>query len=291
MVTWGQAVFLAMLQGCFELFPVSSLGHTVLVPVILGWGPVQKEPTFLPFVVLLHLGTTVALLWFYRDHWAGIVRAFVGSAFRGKLSHTPDEHLAWMLFFGTIPAGVIGAVLEHPIKQLFATPIVAASFLIVNGGIMLLGERLRRRSMGGSFQFDASEPEGQRGIEDLTWRDAMAVGSAQALALIPGISRSGSTMCAGLLINMRHEEAATFTFLLATPIIAAAGLLEVPTLFTAGGQVIAMSLVGGLLAAVTAYLSVRFLTRYFEFGRLDPFAYYCIIAGVGALVYILATGV
>lgn len=290
MLTWVQAIFLALLQGFSELFPVSSLGHSVLLPVFLGWGSVQRSTTFVPFVVLLHLGTAAALVWFYRDRWVGVIGAFVISAVRGRLSHTPDEHLAWMLFFGTIPAGIIGAVLEHPLKQLFATPLIAAIFLIVNGGIMLLSERLRSRREGAGLQFRGDEPDGTRGIKDLTWRDAIKVGSAQALALIPGISRSGTTMCAGLLINMRHEEAANYTFMLAAPIIAAAGLLEVPTLVTSGGNILSIALVGGVLAAAAAYVSVRFLTRYFQFGRLDPFAYYCIALGIVGVVFVVVHG-
>jgi len=290
-LTWGQAVLLAVLQGFSELFPISSLGHSVILPALLGWGNVQKHDTFVPFLTLLHLGTAAALGVFYRDRWARVIGAFVTSATRGRLSHTPDEHLAWMLFFGTIPAGVLGATLESTIKGLFATPVIAAIFLAVNGVIMLFGERLRGRQGGaGGLQVRPDEPEGRRGVADLTWREATMVGAAQALALIPGISRSGVTMCAGLLINMRHEEAANYTFMLATPIIAAAGVLEVPTLFSYGPTVIQQALVGGVLAAITAYISVRFLTRYFHTGRLDPFAYYCIVAGLASLAYILAHG-
>ena len=291
MLTWAQAVFLALLQGFSELFPVSSLGHSVLLPSILGFGAVQQSPDFVPFVVVLHLGTAAALVWFYRDRWIGVGRAFALSALRGRLARTSDEHLAWMLFFGTIPAGVLGAVLEQPLKQLFATPLVAAVFLVVNGGIMLVSERLRGRRGGRGLTFRGDEPDGARGIKDLTWRDAIVVGSAQALALIPGISRSGATMCAGLLIDMGHEDAANFTFMLATPLIAAAGLLELPQLALAQGDVLAMAVVGGILAALAAYISVRFLTRYFQFGRLDPFAYYCILLGVFGVAFIMAHGV
>lgn len=281
MLTWGQAIFLALLQGISELFPVSSLGHSVILPAIFGWGELERNEAFVPFVVLLHLGTAAALALFYWQDWVRVVRAFAISAVRGRLMHTPDEHLAWMLFFGTIPAGVLGAVFENPLKTLFATPLIASALLVVNGGIMLLGERLRRgQDKAGALTFRAEEPEGKRSIADLSWRDAVAVGSAQALALFPGISRSGVTMCAGLLINMRHDEAARYTFMLATPLIAAAGLLEVPTLFAHGAPALAVYLVGGVLSGVTAYLSVRFLTRYFRFGRLDPFAYYCVAVGL-----------
>ncbi len=293
MLTWGQAIVLAILQGFSELFPISSLGHSVLLPYFLGWGNVQRSPTFVPFLVVLHLGTAAALLVFYRDRWGGVIGAFVASALRGRLARTPEEHLAWMLFFGTIPAAVLGAIFESPLKTLFATPLVAAIFLIVNGILMLLSERLRRqqeRGGGAAWSLTAAEPEGRRSIKDLSWRDATAIGFAQSLALIPGISRSGATICAGLLVNLRHEEAANYAFMLATPIIAAAGLAETPSLFGAASGIGAMAVVGGLLAAVTAYLSVRFLTRYFRFGRLDPFAYYCILIGLAGLLFVVIHG-
>lgn len=298
MLTWPQSAFLAVLQGFAELFPISSLGHTVILPALLGWGPVQRDPTFVPFVVLLHIATAAALLLFYKEEWIRVVRAFVTSAIRGRLSHTSDEQLAWMLFFGTLPTALLGFLLESTVKQLFATPFVAALFLAVNGIVMLVTERIRRRSQAETtvpaLREVADEKEGRpvsalsrRGIQDLGWRDAVIVGSTQSLALIPGISRSGVTMCAGLLVGMHHDEAAHYAFMLATPIIAAAGILEVPALFGAGGELLAMALVGAALAGVTAYLSVRYLTRYFRVGRLDPFAYYCLAAGLASLVYVV----
>ncbi len=287
MLTWGQGVFLAILQGIAELFPVSSLGHTVIIPALLGWGAVQRDPTFVPFVVLLHLGTAGALLWFYRAQWAGVVEAFIRSAVRGRLSHSPEEHLAWILFFGTVPAGVLGFLFEKPLKDLFATPTFAAVFLAINGGIMLATEQLRQKAVPAS----TIAAQGRtRGINDLGPRDAFVVGAAQSLALLPGISRSGVTMCAGLLLGMRHDDAAKYTFMLATPIIAAAGVLEIPILVGAGPRALAISVVGGAITALTAYLSVRYLTRYFRFGRLDPFAYYCIVAGVASLLYLTLHG-
>jgi len=320
-VTWAQALLLAALQGITELFPVSSLGHTVILPALLGWGDVQRLPTFLPFVVLLHLATAAALLLFYRAEWAGIVRAFLASAVRGRLAHTPEEHLAWMLFFGTLPAGLLGFLFEAPLKVLFATPLVASALLVVNGGIMLLTERLLRRRPaapagtpattgalaaardGGAGPLPgppgplppggappAGRGPGSRTIQDLAWRGAVLIGAAQALALLPGISRSAVTMCAGLLLGMSHEAAARYAFLLATPVILAAGLLEVPVLFEAGPEQLAIAAAGAVVAGVTAYLSVRFLTRYFRFGSLDPFAYYCLIVGLGSLVYLAAHG-
>lgn len=285
MLTWGQAIFLAVVQGVSELFPVSSLGHTVILPTILGWKGVQQSTDYLPFVVMLHLGTAGALVWFYRKRWTGIIGAFVQSAIRGRLQHTPQEHLAWLLFFGTIPAGIIGAVLEHPLKRLFATPVIAGIFLIVNGIIMLLTERLRQQQLHTTRDAEVAGTGALRRLADLRWVDATWVGMAQALALLPGISRSGVTICAGLLSKLDHEDAANYAFMLATPIILAAGLLEAPQLVVAGGQTLMTAVVGGVLAGVTAYLSVRFLTQYFRVGRLNPFAYYCVVAGVIGIIF------
>ncbi|MCL4543557.1 MAG: undecaprenyl-diphosphate phosphatase [Chloroflexi bacterium] len=290
MLNWGQAIFLAILQGVSELFPVSSLGHTVILPAILGWQGVEKQPTYVPFVVMLHIGTAFALVWFYRDRWVGVVEAFVISAVRGKLQHTPQEHLAWLLFFGTIPAGVIGAVLEHPLKQLFSTPLVAGIFLIVNGAIMLLTERLREQQTHSKRDLNIEGTSLLRRLADLNWRDAVKVGGAQAFALLPGISRSGVTICAGLLSKLDHEDAANYAFMLATPIILAAGLLETPTLIEAGGVTLLKAVAGGIIAAVTAYLSVRFLTRYFRVGRLHPFAYYCVVIGLIGIIFAVVRG-
>ena len=306
MLTWWQGVALAAVQGVTELFPVSSLGHTVVLPALLGWGLVQRAESFVPFVVLLHLATAAVLLVFYRRDWVAVTQAFVRSAVRGRLSHTRDEHLAWLLFFGTLPTGLLGFLLERPLKALFGTPALAAAFLVANGAIMLATEHLRRQTMvraeetdpatspATAFAPSAAAPPpgsfGRRVIQDLTWKDAVVVGGAQSLALLPGISRSGATMCAGLLVGMDHSEAAHYTFMLATPIIAAAGLLEVPVLFTAGPNLLAVGAVGAVVAAVTAYLSVRFLARYFHAGRLDPFAYYCVALGLVTMTFLFTRG-
>jgi undecaprenyl-diphosphatase len=271
-----QALWLAVLQGFSELFPISSIGQTVLVPKLLGWNIDQQSRTFLPFLVTLHLGTAAALLLFFWRDWLALVSALLRSVMRGKLTSDPDEHLAWMVVFGTIPTGIIGLFLETPLRRLFAAPIVAAVFLIVNGFIMFFGERLRRGA-----------PPSQ-GLDSISWRTAVRIGFVQSAALVPGISRSGTTIVAGLLAGLKHEAAARFSFLLATPIILAAGLLEVPVLLGADGRsMLALALIGGIVAGVTAWLSVKFLMRYFEFGRLDPFAYYCWAFGALSLAILL----
>lgn len=267
-----QALFLGFLQGATELFPVSSLGHAVLVPKLLGWSYNQSDPTFVPFIVLLHLGTALALLLVFRQDWPRLVAAFVRAAARGRLGEDPNEKLAILLFLGTLPAGVLGVLFEHELKRLFANPRFAAIFLLVNAVIMAGGEVLRRRAAR------AARSEAQLG-----YGQAVVIGTSQGLALLPGISRSGTTITAGLLAGLDHESAARFSFLLATPIIFAAGFLEVPVLLGAGSR-LPVFIAGALVASVTAYASTRFLLRYFEGGLLWPFAAYCALLGTVGLV-------
>jgi undecaprenyl-diphosphatase len=272
-----QALVLALLQGVTELFPVSSLGHTVILPSLLHWNVNQSDPTFLAFVVLLHVGTAVALIiYFWRD-WLAIVRAVLKSAIAGQLQGTPDERLGWRLILGTIPVGVVGTVLQKQVQTLFANPRAASVFLIINGLIMFGGERLRRHAI-------AAE-EGRTPLDRLSVRAAVGVGSAQILALLPGISRSGSSMVAGLLANLTHEGAARFAFLLATPVILGAGVLKIPDLFTpAALPHLPTYLLAGVVSGVAAYVSVAYLMRYFRVGRLDPFAIYCAAFGILSLI-------
>lgn len=272
-----QILFLGLLQGITELFPVSSLGHAVVVPALLHWRYNQSSPTFVPFLVLLHLGTATALLILYWRDWVRIVAGFVRAAVRGRVER-PEERLAMLLVVGTVPAGAIGLVLEHPLKALFANPRAAAAFLIVNGAILFGAELLRRRSEARGADRERQESQ-FADVSELSYRAAALVGVSQALALLPGISRSGATIAGGLLAGLRHQEAARFAFLLATPIIGAAGLLEVPNLSTPGVPLGAF-VAGALLAGVAAYVSARFLIRYFRVGRLDPYAAYSAAVGV-----------
>lgn len=272
-----QVLVLALLQGVTELFPVSSLGHTVILPSLLHWNINQSDPTFLPFVVLLHVGTATALvIYFWRD-WLAIVRAVLASAIAGRLRGTPDERLGWRLILATIPVGLVGTLFQKQVQGLFANPKAAAGFLIVNGAILFLGERLRRRAVMGE--------EGRTPLDQLKVRTAVGVGSAQILALFPGISRSGSSIVAGLFANLTHEAAARFSFLLATPVILGAGILKIPDLFTPTALPhLPVYLLGGVAAGAAAYLSVAYLMRYFRVGRLDPFAIYCAAFGILSLI-------
>jgi undecaprenyl-diphosphatase len=280
-MTFTQAFVLALLQGVSELFPVSSLGHTILIPALLQWHNIDRSsPSFLAFVVVLHLGTALALIVFYRRMWLAIVTALVASLIRGRLSDDASERVGWLLVVGTIPVGILGALFEAPVRRLFGSPAPAALFLLINGLVMFVGEALRRRQ-----QIVTERPYAP--IERLTYRQSVFIGFAQSLALLPGISRSGISMVAGLLCGLDHEHAARFSFLLATPVIFAAALLEMPKLFAPGAHLALVQAVGGGIAAgVAAYLSVAFLTRYFRSNDLRPFGWYCTIAG--AIFFILA---
>jgi len=275
-MTFAQAMGIAILQGFSELFPISSLGHTVLIPALLHWNVDLSSPSFLAFVVALHLGTAAALLVFYRREWRGIVPAFVTSIVRGRLSGSREEKLAWLLVVGTIPVGLLGLFFQSEVRVLFGSPIPVTIFLFLNGLLMFVGEALRRRGHGVAAS-------SYRTLDDISFADAVKVGFAQSFALLPGISRSGSSIVAGLLIGLSESEAARYSFMLATPVILAAGLLEIPRLFTPSGHaVLGISVIGGILSALTAYLSVAFLTRYFRTNDLRPFGWYCVIAGAAS---------
>jgi undecaprenyl-diphosphatase len=288
MLSAGLIFFLAILQGASELFPVSSLGHAVVVPPLLHLAFRQSDPAFVPVLTLLHLGTAAALLVLYRRDWWRIVSGFVRAMWRADV-RDPDGRLAILLLVGSIPAAVVGFAFEASLKANFADPRVAAALLIVNAAILLGAEGYRRRderrqrvAAAGAAQHAADDPD-YVGVEGLGLGTALLVGACQVAALFPGISRSGVTMAAGLVAGLRHQEAARFSFLLATPIILGAGLLEVPDL--GPDRPTALLAVGAAAAAgVIAYASARFLLRYLRIGRLDPFAYYCAALGIVGLI-------
>ena len=275
MISYFQAAVIGLLQGVTELFPVSSLGHSVLVPAWLGWTDLvtaqsAQESFYLAFVVALHVATAVALLVYFRRDWVRIISGFFRSIRRRRVE-TSDERMAWLLVLATVPVGVTGLVFEHSLRTLFAKPLACAIFLSLNGLLLLGGEMLRRRSV---------ERAASRQLDELEVRGAAAVGVAQVGALFAGISRSGITMVGGLLQGLDHEDAARFSFLLATPVIFAAGVYKLPDLIgPLGNGVRGQAVLGALVAGVAAYTSVRFLVRFFETRTLMPFAVYCLLAG------------
>jgi undecaprenyl-diphosphatase len=294
-ISYFQAIIIGFLQGVTELFPVSSLGHSVIVPGLLGWHNIvnaqsANESFYLAFLVGLHVATALALLWFFREDWARIIGGFFRSL-RHRRVETSDERLAWLLVVATIPAGIMGLLFEHELRTVFAKPELASILLMVNGAILALGERARRRSEVGALavQHGVNE-EGARRLDTLEYREAGVVGFAQIFALLAGISRSGITMVAGLVRGLDHEDAARFSFLLATPIIFAAGVYKLPDLLGHNGNGIRGQVaVGSVVAAVSAYFSVRFLLRYFQSKNLNPFAWYCLTVGAGTAIYFALT--
>jgi undecaprenyl-diphosphatase len=316
-LTYVESVIVGAFQGFSELFPISSLGHSVLIPALVGgrWARdlsvSAPESPYLAFIVGLHVATAAALLLFFWRDWVLIIRGFF-SSIRLRTVADPYQRLAWLIIIATIPVGLAGLLLEHAFRTTLGKPIPAAAFLVVNGLILLTGERLRRREPatvgaaaaaergGGLTMADVAAERrtpsgdgdglGERSdhrLAGLGLGGATAIGSAQVLALLPGISRSGSTMVAGLFRGLSHEDAARFSFLLATPVILAAGLLKIPDLFgPLGAGIHGQVLVGSLASFATAYLSVRYLTRYFRTRTLTPFAIYSIVLGAGALVWL-----
>lgn len=277
-ISYAQAIILGLLQGFSELFPISSLGHSVILPHLLGWNIHQNDAYFITFLVATHLATALVLLAFFLDDWVRIVTGMWRSLAEREVA--PDNvhgRLGWLLVIGTIPAGLLGLLFEDSLRSVFASGQSAAFFLIANGVMLYGAERLRRRAP----VRETAEGSDSRIAERTSWTGSLGVGAAQALALIPGFSRSGASMGGGLLVGLSNEDAARFSFLLATPIIGAAAVLKLPELFgSEGNGVRGPALVAALCAAVTAYVSVRFLVRYFETNRLTPFAVYCVAAGI-----------
>ena len=276
-ISYLQAIILGALQGIAEPFPISSLGHAVVVPSLLGWNIHQNDDFFLAFLVATHCATALVLFLFFLDDWKRIFHGFVRSLRGQATPRDTDARLAWIIIAGTIPAGILGFALEHKLRTLFASPTTAAIFLTINGILLLAFERLRRRPPRPDDYGGDADPR----IARMSFRQAFAIGTAQAAALIPGISRSGVTMGGGLLVGLSNEDAARYAFLLATPIIGAAGVLKLPELLgSAGNGVRGQALVGAIAAAATTYFAVKFLLRFFETNRLSPFGVYCIVAGL-----------
>ncbi len=323
-LTFAEAIIVGLIQGTTELFPVSSLGHNVLIPAIVGgsWAndlDVSKaESPYLAFIVGLHVATAIGITaYFWRD-WIRIIGGFFSSIARREVS-TPDQKLAWMIVLATIPVGLVGLVFEHTFRVIFAVPTRAALFLVLNGVILFAGERFRTRkskqadeqvlrereeepALVGAARVGGAHSSGQRALRQqeiatavqadrrltsFSYLQAILIGSAQILALLAGISRDGVTIVAGMFRGLSREDAARFAFLLATPVILAAGVLKIPDLLgPLGNGVRPQILAGSIVSGIAAYLSVRFLMKYFQTRTLTPFAVYCLVFGVASLVYL-----
>jgi undecaprenyl-diphosphatase len=352
-MTYPEAMVVGLIQGVTELFPVSSLGHNVLIPALVGgsWAKALNvstpESPYLAFIVGLHVATAIALLiYFWRD-WVRIIRGFFTSI-RDRDISTPDQKLAWMIIVATIPVGLAGLLFEHAFRTLFGKPVLAAVFLVFNGVILFSGGRFRtqksiqadesaarerglaeapvvetlrepaagvaavgvtgsgppgtvipnRRPGHGSHAAAKPDYRAERASElangvrsdnrlsKLDFVQTLIIGSSQVLALLAGISRDGVTMVTGMFRGLAREDAARFAFLLATPVILAAGVLKAPDLVTKGHGIYGPIIAGSVLSGIGAYLSVRFLVRYFQTRTLTPFAIYCVLFGLGSIIYL-----
>ncbi|MFE5283714.1 undecaprenyl-diphosphate phosphatase [Nocardia sp. NPDC056611] len=309
-ISYLESIVVGALQGVSELFPVSSLGHSILLPAWVGgqWADdlsmSAKDSPYLALLVAMHVATALALVIFFRREWVRILRGLWDVALTREI-RTPEARLGVLLVVATIPVGLAGLLLEKIVRNYLGTPVPTSIFLAINGFVLLSAEIMRKREPEPDFVL--AGPTGRRDVsmEDtivlpmtdpdrasdvrlsrLTMRDATLIGSAQIAALFPGISRSGSTIVAGLFKDMRHEDAARFAFLLATPVILAAGVLKTPELFKPENHaILGPAVAGSVVAGVLSYISVKFLTAYFETKTLTPFAVYCLIAGLGSLVW------
>ena len=285
MITIFQAIILGLIQGVTELFPVSSLGNSVILPSIFGWNIHQNDPYFLTFLVATHFATATVLFIFFFNEWKKIFKGMYTS-FLAREIKSDDKYakVGWLLVVATIPAGILGLLLQESLRSFFASAQKAAFFLIINGIILFLAERLRKNAK----QKFVSDEQSDKNISKLKWKQSMGIGIGQALALIPGISRSGVTMAGGLLSGLGNEDAARFSFLLATPVIGAAALLKLPSLFTPSqASIRGAMLAGSISAAIAAYFSVKFLVKYFKTKTLTPFAIYCFFGGILYSIYFL----
>jgi undecaprenyl-diphosphatase len=293
-LSYLEAGVIGAMQGVAELFPVSSLGHSVLLPAVVGgsWAHdlnvSTSESPYLAFIVGLHVATAIALLiYFWRD-WVRVIGGYLTSIARREV-RTSDQRLAWLLILGTIPVGLVGLLSEHWFRTTLAKPVPTACFLIVNGLVLLGAEQLGRRDPALDSEYVDERITGPASDARLSGQKvggAVLIGTAQVLALAPGISRSGVTMVAGMVRGLSREDAARFSFLLATPVIFAAGFLKLKDLFgPLGDGIRGQVLFGSVLSGVGAYLAVRFLTRYLAGRSLRPFAAYCIAAGAASLAW------
>ncbi len=275
MISYPQAIIFGLIQGVTELFPISSLGHSVILPKLFNWNINQKDPFFLTFLVATHAATSIVLFIFFWKDWKRIILGLIRSLRIREIKETDaDAKLGWLLIIATIPAGILGLLFEEQLKTLFASPQLVAFVLMLNGLLLFGAEILRRKTK------EETATLSDKRIAKISYSKAIKVGLMQCLALIPGFSRTGATITGSLLVGLSHEDAARYSFLLATPIIGAAAFLKLPELNTQGESAfIGQALVGAVFAAIAAYLSVRFLIKYFETKNLTPFAVYCITLG------------
>jgi len=278
MISVFQAIIIGLIQGITELFPISSLGHSVIIPKLLHWNLNQGQPFYLTFLIATHLATAIVLFIFFYKEWIKIIQG-LGRSLKSRSIDKNDTYakMGWLLVVGTIPAGIIGLLFKDSINKLFASAKIAAMFLMINGIILFIAERLRKTSNQKHFSSTKTDEQ----ISKLSFPRSVLVGIGQAFALLPGISRSGSSMAGSLFFGLDNSAAARFSFLLATPIIGAAALLQLPNIFSNSEKPIRTAILAGFISAgIAAYISVKYLVKYFQTRTLTPFAIYCFLAGI-----------
>jgi undecaprenyl-diphosphatase len=278
MISIFQAIIIGLIQGITELFPISSLGHSVIIPKLLHWNLNQGQPFFLTFLVATHLATAIVLFIFFYKEWVKIIKG-LGRSLKERTIDKSDTYakMGWLLVVGTIPAGIIGLLFKDSINKLFASAKIAAMFLIINGIILFLAEKLRKSANQKYLSSSKTDTE----ISKLSFLKSIFIGIGQAFALFPGISRSGTSMAGSLFFGLDNSAAARFSFLLATPVIGAAAILQLPSIFSASDKPIRTAVLAGFISAgIAAYISVKYLVRYFQTRTLTPFAIYCVLAGI-----------
>jgi undecaprenyl-diphosphatase len=271
-VTIIQAIILGIVQGATEFIPVSSSAHLIIVPWLLGWN--DPALTSLSFDVALHIGTLLAVLVFFASDWIRLIGAWLISIKERKIGADPDRRMAWFVVIGTIPGGIVGVLAESKIDALFhqpGQPIPQLTIIIMAIIIALLGSAL--------FVADRVTSHIKEG-QKLTLKEVLIIGFAQALAVFPGVSRSGSTITAGLALGLKRDAAAKFSFLLSAPIIAGAGLKSLFNVYHAfkAGSLVSGELIlfpiGVIAAAISGYLCIGFLMNYLQKHPIDVFVYY-----------------
>ena len=273
------ALILGIVQGLTEFLPISSSAHLLIVPWLFGWTEVSL--TSISFDVALHMGTVLAVVAYFAADWRGLIAAFFRSVAERRIGDDPTRRLVWLIILGSIPAALVGVLAEEKIEEVFhdaggvATAMtIIAVMMIVMGALLMLAERISKHTID---------------LAHIRAPQALGIGAAQALALIPGVSRSGSTITAGLFFGLRRDTAARFSFLLSTPIVLGAGLKKTYDVMQSGGipqDQLGGFIVGFLAAAISGFVCIAFLLRYLQRNTMAPFIWYRFMVGILLLVLV-----
>ena len=281
--TYGQAVIIGFIQGITELFPISSLGHAILIPAWMGGSfrefISEENEAYLLITIAMHLASSVALFLVFRKRWIRLISGSVHAVANKNYQDTSFRVLSYIVI-ATIPVGVLGIAFGDYFQSIFGKPQYSALFLTLNGLLLITAERLSHRDIAAELQ--DSDAEVDRRVSAKT---AVAIGFGQSLALFAGISRFGVTMSAGLLRKLNHSVASDFAFLLSLPVIVGASIIKLPELFTTNAnELLGQILVGSVISFIATYISVTFLVRWFKTKTLYPFAIYCLVFGISSFV-------